>query len=44
MQVTLHTNHGAITLELYPEQAPKPSKTFYVMCVKTFIVEPYFTV
>ncbi|MBY6063521.1 peptidylprolyl isomerase [Pseudidiomarina sediminum] len=28
MQVTLHTNHGAIKLELYPEQAPKTVENF----------------
>lgn len=28
MQVTLHTNHGAITLELYPEQAPITVENF----------------
>ncbi|MGQ4276326.1 peptidylprolyl isomerase [Pseudidiomarina sp. E22-M8] len=28
MQVTLHTNQGAITLELYPEQAPKTVDNF----------------
>ena len=27
-QVTIHTNHGAITLELYPEQAPVSVENF----------------
>lgn len=42
MQVTLHTNHGAITLELYPEQAPKTVENFLRYVREGFYSETLF--
>ena len=35
-QVILTTNHGDITLELYPEYAPKAVENFMSLCRKGY--------
>lgn len=42
MHVTLHTNHGAIKLELYPEQAPKTVENFVRYVKEGFYAETLF--
>ncbi|WP_417681275.1 peptidylprolyl isomerase [Pseudidiomarina aquimaris] len=42
MHVTLHTNHGAIKLELYPEQAPKTVENFVRYVEEGFYAETLF--
>jgi peptidyl-prolyl cis-trans isomerase B (cyclophilin B) len=42
MHVTLHTNHGAIKLELYPEQAPKTVENFLRYVREGFYAETLF--
>lgn len=42
MHVTLHTNHGAIKLELYSEQAPKTVENFVRYVKEGFYAETLF--
>lgn len=42
MHVTLHTNHGAIKLELYPEKAPKTVENFVRYVKEGFYAETLF--
>ncbi|RUO61910.1 peptidylprolyl isomerase [Pseudidiomarina insulisalsae] len=42
MHVTLHTNHGAIKLELYPEQAPKTVENFLRYVREGFYADTLF--
>ncbi|KFZ28252.1 peptidylprolyl isomerase [Pseudidiomarina atlantica] len=42
MQVTLHTNHGKIRLELFPEQAPKTVENFLNYVREGFYDETLF--
>ncbi|WP_417688191.1 peptidylprolyl isomerase [Pseudidiomarina sp.] len=42
MHVTLHTNHGAIKLELYPEKAPKTVENFVRYVEEGFYAETLF--
>ncbi|RUO56121.1 peptidylprolyl isomerase [Pseudidiomarina homiensis] len=42
MHVTLHTNHGAIKLELYSEQAPKTVENFLRYVREGFYAETLF--
>lgn len=42
MQVTLHTNHGDITIKLFADEALKPLPTLFSMQLTVFTTTPCF--